>query len=204
MVTMREFTCAICGRKFSKISLRMAKYCSEQCRNQAALLSKKRRRERQEVRDSENKSQREYRQRYATRTCKICGREFIPKMPRQRCCSPECSAKNRHGHVQNPLLDKACVVCGKHFESYQPRAKYCSRRCANQANSGVKKFSADAMNDYLTRFDPQPRKCPGLPWARCRNLLPPSWPRYRCADCDRKWRERYNLHAYDDAALNDD
>ena len=195
---------------------------------------------------------------YATRTCKICGRRFRPFMSTQRCCSQECSRKNKNRPNPTPrvtgtfelktwtvdcvicgtqftarcqrkpkycseqcrrkahnakrpytyepkeMLEKTCVVCGTAFKSFQNRAKYCSERCANKANSESKKDSMAAKEDFLKRFDPQPRKCPGLPWARCRNLLPPSWPKYRCSSCDKKWRERYRIADYGEGAINDD
>ena len=30
------------------------------------------------------------------RFCKICGKEFLPKTSKQKCCSTECSKENRH------------------------------------------------------------------------------------------------------------
>ena len=59
-----------------------------------------------------------------TRTCVICGKEFIrPHVSPTQCCSPECSTKLRK---QTTAKYKLCELCGKPFIATTSRAKYCN------------------------------------------------------------------------------
>lgn len=143
--------------------------------------------------------------------CMICGRKFTARCQRQpKYCSEKCrqaahNGKRKYTYEKKDKTEKTCVICGTKFLTYQfEKAKYCSPHCANKANSGGKKYSMVGKEDYESRFDPQPRKCPGLPWYRCNKQLAPDYPKYRCPDCDKKWRIKYGLHSYDSGAINDE
>lgn len=69
----------------------------------------------------------------ATRTCVVCGKQFIGK-PGRKACSPECRKR------MNPPTYKNCPQCGKCFGPVgHLKRKFCSVKCKNEAQkTGMK------------------------------------------------------------------
>ena len=75
------------------------------------------------------------------RQCVICGREFIPKTSRHRCCSDICWYRKRYRdrelHSRSEV--RRCAWCGKKMLGGEPgfawATKYCSRSCAATAKA---------------------------------------------------------------------
>ena len=79
------------------------------------------------------------------RICKICDKTFIPRNPRQLCCSAECSKENARRLVtqynnKHKILTVAvpkkfqgeivtCLNCGRKFKQTFNREKFCSDQC---------------------------------------------------------------------------
>jgi len=66
--------------------------------------------------------------------CVICGEQFFPRNPKQRCCSSKCSHIKGGKTVWLPKTHFVCLYCGKLFEHRRGKDKdcllYCSRDCA--------------------------------------------------------------------------
>lgn len=72
------------------------------------------------------------------KNCAVCGKEFLPNAPNQKCCSAECSKiryrkydieRKRRKRAQGPKQEKICPVCGKKFKGDTHHRKYCSPEC---------------------------------------------------------------------------
>ena len=68
-----------------------------------------------------------------TRTCVVCGNEFLTKNPRSIACSRNCYYRFH----KPPVAQKFCIMCGKEIlhkkaiiETPRKDAKYCSHTCA--------------------------------------------------------------------------
>lgn len=68
---------------------------------------------------------------YDERTCLYCGKRFIPKNKRQKCCSPTCSYKYGLAMQKTRTIKKECVICGKEYWGYG-KSKTCSEECRKQ------------------------------------------------------------------------
>ena len=62
--------------------------------------------------------------------CKICGKEFEPRIKTQVCCSPECSNKNKDNirKKHKNQEQNVCPNCGKTFWGHYGK-RYCSKQC---------------------------------------------------------------------------
>ena len=128
-LTEQRRTCAVCGKEFTpKTDNQLV--CSPAC-------SAERMRENARVR------QRAARQRAASnqvptqpRTCVICGKQFVPKVPKQKTCSSLCAkelnvreTRRRLGYEAPAHAPRKCVICGKEFTPKASTHKYCSALC---------------------------------------------------------------------------
>ena len=99
-ITIRECTCAICGKEFLARSNR-AKYCSVQCSN--SLQAEKMRRRYVPAKPS-------------TGICPVCGVEFDKRHRSRIYCSRACQKKNEHmdrityDRVPKPIVDRTQEV----------------------------------------------------------------------------------------------
>lgn len=109
--------CDICGKTFE--TTRKTYLCSPECK-----LEHRRAKNREYARTARAKKMKAPKEK-TTKTCVVCGKEFIPKSNNQRFCSQQCigikSAKKTH-------IVK-CEVCGKKFEATVRGVKFCSSEC---------------------------------------------------------------------------
>lgn len=71
------------------------------------------------------------------RTCKECGKEFVPQYGQSRYCSRECrekAIKKREHGQHGEKTTKKCAHCGKEFEPERKDIKYCSEECREEAH----------------------------------------------------------------------
>ena len=84
---------------------------------------------------------------FPEKTCKHCGKTFIPNFPSRKYCSKECAKavhrkqiaeleKKRRAElkaIQPPkIFEKTCKHCGKTFTTQNPHKLYCSEKCRSQ------------------------------------------------------------------------
>lgn len=85
-----EVQCAVCGKTFIG-GARNAKYCSSECK-----ITAERERARERAKRDDNFVSAYTNCDYPSKTCVICGKEFIPNSPSQKTCSKECAEENRY------------------------------------------------------------------------------------------------------------
>ena len=66
------------------------------------------------------------REKYYTKKCPVCGKDFVQKTPKQQTCSQSCGQKYRR-----KTKEVVCIVCGKK-STRSTSAKFCSEQCAQQ------------------------------------------------------------------------
>ena len=92
-----------------------------------------------------------------TRTCRLCGQEFVPTHAAQRYCGAECrmayrtmayraAVEERHAAPtdKKPTVERRCSYCGKVFMAYSGRSRYCSPECAAMAEGAAVDRSHEA------------------------------------------------------------
>jgi hypothetical protein len=83
--------------------------------------------------------------------CEYCGKEYIKRHKKSRCCSQECNqALYRKEH--KTTYTKVCPICGTEFETTNSVVKYCGEICACKARS-IKSLK------YAKRVSQEPRAC---------------------------------------------
>lgn len=130
-----------------------------------------------------------------SKTCKICGNEFIPTNNRQLTCSDECSTINKRNlnnksHLKNYRPRKSepknCAFCGKEFIPEHGCTKTCSEECKREWN---KKQPSRAKQRVGGRVEPlKPINC-----AYCGIEFTPKQYDQRCC-CDDHGRRLWNQH----------
>lgn len=133
--------CAVCGKEF-QARRPDAKFCSKECRKKLSVVELNR-----WHKEHKNKTVRSCRS--TVKTCKVCGKEFVPVCMNQKCCSSECSAENlrklhdkhngerrktniKHGAMK-AKYPKRCEWCGKEFLAVTRRVRFCSAECSYKA-----------------------------------------------------------------------
>lgn len=102
--------CQYCGKE---ITGRKRKYCDIECGRNAHKKKLKDQREQKKV----------------TKTCRECGKAFVPKMPWGKFCCDRCRDKYKRQHPNYPSC--ICKHCGKEYvPKSKERTTYCSRECA--------------------------------------------------------------------------
>ena len=74
------------------------------------------------------------------KNCKICGKEFLPRSKKQKCCSPECSKENRRRIV--------AVSSNKYYKKNRQR---CLEVRHNYYEANKEKISAYKKEWYQKR-----------------------------------------------------
>lgn len=105
---LQEFTCEVCGKKYTAYKCGSNRFCSSLCRSryrQSTELEK--------------------------RVCPQCGKEFVTyRGNKARHCSHACSMDAKRKHYQ---VKRICPTCGKEFITTTYANKiYCSRSCVNK------------------------------------------------------------------------
>lgn len=62
--------------------------------------------------------------------CEMCGKEFVPKVHNQTCCSKECSDANRH-RAKPTKGNVTCIRCGKVMHAVNLGRRFCTE-CSHQ------------------------------------------------------------------------
>lgn len=82
-----------------------------------------------------------------TKTCRNCGKEFVPYVHTQLFCSSKCGDAFRYRESkrkttvptklqQEPKKEtKICLNCGREFETHRATQKYCSGKCGEAFRS---------------------------------------------------------------------
>jgi hypothetical protein len=108
-------------------------------------------------------------------TCTICGKEFVKKVPVQKCCSDACTLEKnlryaRERAKKNYVPKKAakpgavakakpgysmakCIICGKDFERKSPIQKCCSAECVAEKN---RRYQKDYNANMAAQAAPKP------------------------------------------------
>jgi len=157
LTPMIEVTCEQCGKKFTRpkrsIKGQVPRFCSRKCKSDYWGRNR------------------------VVQVCTVCGKEFLTQKNiagPNRCCSPECAAKNEHNPRLGPKKVKlVCEHCGKEFEKtqayinkerrkkgsdYIPR--FCSRTCFQESRNGYhatvkceycgKEYTVNGYRDRVT------------------------------------------------------
>ncbi len=131
---MEDRKCVVCGEMFTPKS-HVQIVCSEACRRQRKLETKRAWAKRQPKREGMRKA------------CAICGKEFSTTHPAQKTCSEECRKKlasirkmKANKKLKAKLVKETgtrasvCQLCGRTFEYTPSRTgfvpKTCSKECA--------------------------------------------------------------------------
>ena len=110
--------------------LRGARFCSDVCRNRAAIAAE----ELARWGSDQERVAAFYIARKAAvpkRACDHCGSEFQPASLSTRFCSPVCARHGREGAVIH--AERPCEQCGTVFKPVSAHVRFCSTKCANQA-----------------------------------------------------------------------
>ena len=108
--------------------------------------------------------------------CEYCGKEYIKRYKKSRCCSQECNqALYREEH--KTTYTKVCPICGVKFETTISTAKYCGKLCSCKASS-------IRSGKYAKRASHEPRVC-----AECGGEFIPksNKNRFCCEDCNKAY-----------------
>lgn len=140
--------CKVCGKKFEQVKMGSRLYCSKRCANYIYAE-----RARAAYKTKRQGNVRKYKRRkfivpiIVPKTCKLCGKEFVPHVNNQRYCSPECRkevnrrrfrAEYRRQREIKPFKIKrqlplpevsVCRCCGEKFKPSYPTEKFCSDDC---------------------------------------------------------------------------
>ena len=152
-VTHAVVKCAHCGKEFERQRITQ-KYCSKECRLAALKPS----------RDAGCKEQVKKKRQLESseKTCKVCGKTFIPKQARSQFCCRDCSVLwyNYQSFVKNhpdvsfetwkttdfsrlrgkrkEVPTRTCLFCGKPYVPTTEEQKYCSKACKFEAHEKEK------------------------------------------------------------------
>jgi len=104
--------CLHCGKPFEFPNWQKyrRKYCSPTCAHAATKITKDTRKE---------------------KSCKLCGKKYLPTNWNQKYCSRECLYKAR---TKKKLIN--CKYCGNSFYRQRRNSKFCSSVCANTYKKG--------------------------------------------------------------------
>lgn len=74
------------------------------------------------------------------KTCRVCGKEFLPVRKQQVYCSRACKqqeyVKKKHAEAAERQKEpRECPYCHKVFTASSPQQKYCNPKCAKRMNS---------------------------------------------------------------------
>lgn len=117
--------------------------------------------------------------------CLVCGKEFIKKYKKSRCCSHGCNqALYRMEHRE--VYKKICPICGCKFETSNSMVKYCSKDCANKAHT-------IRSSAYAKKVQHEPKTC-----EECGGeFIPKSKAsRFCCKDCYKAYYARQQIKPY--------
>lgn len=91
-----------------------------------------------------------------TRTCRLCGTEFVPKHAAQRYCSDDCriayttmayraTVEMRHNAPteKKPTVMRRCSYCGKTYMAHSGRSRFCSTECYAMSRAGAEERSRE-------------------------------------------------------------
>ena len=79
--------------------------------------------------------------------CEFCGKMFVPKTPKQRCCGKKCKRKKfgsrrlqrireKYGRrKRRKNISNICQYCGREFFVTIDHRKYCSTECRLKNNA---------------------------------------------------------------------
>lgn len=135
MTPVVKLTCEQCGKEFTRpkrsIQGQIPRFCSRKCKSDYWGRNR------------------------VKQVCVVCGKEFLTQAKMSgpnRCCSPECSAKNKKNPMLGPkMLKFTCEECGREFEKTQSYVnkekrkhgpdyvpKFCSIKCYHKSRNGYK------------------------------------------------------------------
>ena len=141
--------CVRCGKLFYTEPSSLQIYCSDSCKEAANLENRRaanlryahKVRERPKPKGTKPEKQKLVKPVLQPRTCKQCGKEFMPTNNSQKFCSVNCrliACGRRADYEHAPIYTAVCQTCGKTFQwseaslgSYRGR-KYCSPECRNK------------------------------------------------------------------------
>lgn len=151
--------CVRCGKLFYTEPSSLQIYCSDSCKEAANLENRRAanlrymhkvrggpkpkatKPEKQKPEKQKQEKQKPVKPVLQQRTCKQCGKEFMPNNNSQKFCSVNCRliACGRRADYEHAKVNTAvCQICGKTFQwseaspgSYRGR-KYCSPACRNK------------------------------------------------------------------------
>ena len=141
--------CGRCGKLFYTEPSSLQIYCSDSCKEAANLENRRAANLRYmhkvrggpKPKTTKPEKQKPVKQVLQPRTCKQCGKEFMPNNNSQKFCSVNCRliACGRRADYEHAKVHTAvCQICGKTFQwseaspgSYRGR-KYCSPECRNK------------------------------------------------------------------------
>ena len=131
--------CDYCGKEYEP-KRADSKTCSKECRRALSWREFKERMAEGKVADRRDPGK--------TRTCRLCGREFVPRHAAQRYCGDECRTAYRtmeyratveERHVaqttKKPTVERRCSYCGTVYMAYSGRSRFCSPECAAMADA---------------------------------------------------------------------
>lgn len=137
--------CEVCGKEFlPPIYNRHAKYCSDECRKDAANALRRARRGSDGTRVLPLRK----------RVCAGCGKEFETRANNVKFCSRSCYmkfrlARERAEYVsQKMVVKRACAFCGNEFETRNGNMRFCSDKCRRHAQYHVSK---EAMEQKISQ-----------------------------------------------------
>jgi len=112
-----QIVCGVCGILFTT-SHKYPKYCSDQCRDEAKLLTKEK-----IIKENKEKA---LLYKGHVRSCLYCGAEFNTKFSqRSKYCSERCAHLYLYGREEPKDTVKLCDWCGKEFETRYSDARAC-------------------------------------------------------------------------------
>ena len=87
-------------------------------------------------------------------TCVMCGKTYIPKKSKQKCCSSECGIEYTKRHYTKRNIEECtCGYCGKKFKLTRTGLKglYCSHECHTKQMAKDKIIRDDIKNKEKQR-----------------------------------------------------
>lgn len=109
--------CEHCGIEY--VRNHKTRFCTDECSKDAQLQKAK------DKRAAKEKAKH-------TRSCIVCGKEYVTASANKLCCSNKCRVKNRPPHppIKIKSITYTCQYCGKEYHPKTAvRDKYCSREC---------------------------------------------------------------------------
>lgn len=122
---------------------RDSKYCSNQCR----VLSK-------------------------TKTCVVCGKEFVQSHSSQKCCSVGCAniASSNPRKYGYRIKERVCQHCGQKYTG-RSNSFYCSAECRKKHDKQQKQKRLESVETFLSDHGKEPTGRKKITWERIEKYM---------------------------------